>query len=79
MGAMPLIAEADHVVVLTGSEQREKVPAASGPLLDIGAYLKRHGVEAEIRKTDAAGSGSPSSASSPAASLIRSAIRSRRS
>jgi nucleotide-binding universal stress UspA family protein len=56
MGAMPLITEADHVVVLTGSEQREKVPAASGPLLDIAAYLKRHGVEAEVRNTDAAGS-----------------------
>jgi nucleotide-binding universal stress UspA family protein len=53
---MPLLAEAERVVVLTGSEERERLPAVKPlPPLDLVAYLKRHGVEAEVRRTDAAG------------------------
>jgi nucleotide-binding universal stress UspA family protein len=55
---MPFLSEADRVVVLTGSEEREKLPSVKfRPLLDVVAYLKRHGVEAEVRTTDAAGTG----------------------
>ena len=43
-------------MVLTGSEEREKFPSVKfRPLLDVVAYLKRHGVEAEVRGTDATG------------------------
>jgi nucleotide-binding universal stress UspA family protein len=53
---MPLLAESERVVVLTGSEERERFPAVNPlPPLDVVAYLKRHGVEAEVRRTDAAG------------------------
>jgi nucleotide-binding universal stress UspA family protein len=55
---MPFLEEAERVVVLMGSEEREKLPSANfRPLLDVVAYLKRHGVEAEVRTTDAAGTG----------------------
>jgi len=53
---MPFLAQAEHVVVLAGSEAREKLPAAAPrPMLDVVVYLKRHGIEAEVRRTDAAG------------------------
>jgi nucleotide-binding universal stress UspA family protein len=55
---MPFLTEAERVVVLSGTEEREKLPAVkSWPLLDIMAYLKRHGIDAEKRETDAAGVG----------------------
>jgi nucleotide-binding universal stress UspA family protein len=53
---MPFLEGAERVVVLSGSEEREKLPSVNfRPLLDVTAYLKRHGVEAEVRRTDAAG------------------------
>ena len=53
---MPFLLGADRVVALMGSEEREKLPNVKfRPLLDVVAYLKRHGVEAEVRTTDAAG------------------------
>jgi len=52
---MAFLAAAQRVVVLTGDEGREKLPANSPhPPLDIAAYLKRHGIQAEMRHTDAA-------------------------
>jgi nucleotide-binding universal stress UspA family protein len=55
-GAVPFLEGAERVVVLKGSEEREKLPAATPrPTLDVAAYLKRRGIEAEVRITDAAG------------------------
>ncbi|WP_198038552.1 universal stress protein [Skermanella stibiiresistens] len=56
MRGMPFIAGAKRVVVLEGSEDRERLPVTtpSRPL-DVVAYLKRHGIEAETARTDAKG------------------------
>ncbi|WP_158045282.1 universal stress protein [Skermanella pratensis] len=53
---MPLLVGAERVVVLSGSEDRERLPPATPrPQLDVVAFLKRHGIEAEMRRTDASG------------------------
>jgi nucleotide-binding universal stress UspA family protein len=56
MRGMPFITAAKRVVVLEGSEHRERLPVtAPKPPLDLNAYLKRHGIEAETARTDATG------------------------
>jgi nucleotide-binding universal stress UspA family protein len=53
---MPLIADADRVVVLTVGKEREKRSVVNPrPPLDVVAYLKRHGIDPEVRQTDIAG------------------------
>lgn len=50
--ARPFLANADHVTVLVG-ENREKFSAMTRvPPVDIGAYLQRHGIAAEMRPLD---------------------------
>jgi nucleotide-binding universal stress UspA family protein len=55
MRGKSFLTAARRVVVLTGDEGREKLPAnPSRPPLDIADFLRRHGVQAEMRRTDAA-------------------------
>lgn len=57
MRGMPFLTGAERVVVLSGSEDREKLPPVTPrPEPDLMAYLQRHGIAAELRRTDVSGS-----------------------
>jgi nucleotide-binding universal stress UspA family protein len=48
-GALPLLRQAERVVVLDGAEQAVLIGARHLPQLDLKAYFARHGVNAEFR------------------------------
>jgi nucleotide-binding universal stress UspA family protein len=58
-GALPLLAAADRVLVLDGSEPESAEDPLAPPIPDLAPWLQRHGIEAQIRPFRPEGSPGP--------------------